>query len=287
MIHRWLVCVPLATLTLLSPARASEIRDTAGLFDPGAVRRAQAELERIERQFRVPVTIETIPSLDGRNVNDVAVLRDRQLGNRGLYILMAQQEHRISNVLIPGSLKARLSEPRLLAVRDAFTAEFKQGNFNGGLGRGVAAIEETLSVATAAAGRPLATPASRPPGAPVGAAPGGRPAVGVVPAPRPGGGTGLGPLIMLGLVIVAVLIGIRLLGRLFSGGRPGYGGPASMGRPGGYGYGGGGYGGGGGGFFSSLFGGLGGAIAGNWMYDQFSGRHQHGGEYQGGSVLDP
>ena len=44
---------------------------------------------------------------------------------------------------------------------------------------------------------------------------------------------------------------------------PGYGGP-------GYG------GGGGGGFMSSLFGGIGGAMAGNWLYDQFSGRH-HGG----------
>ena len=35
------------------------------------------------------------------------------------------------------------------------------------------------------------------------------------------------------------------------------------------GYGGGG---GGGGFMSSMFGGIGGALAGNWLYDQFSGR---------------
>ena len=39
-----------------------------------------------------------------------------------------------------------------------------------------------------------------------------------------------------------------------------------------------GYGGRGGGFLSSLFGGIGGAMAGNWLYDQFSGRH-HGGDY--------
>ena len=45
--------------------------------------------------------------------------------------------------------------------------------------------------------------------------------------------------------------------------------------PGGY-YGGGGpatAAGGGGGFFSGLLGGLGGAMAGNWLYDQMSGRH--------------
>jgi hypothetical protein len=277
---RWLLCVPLATLALSSPASASEINDTAGMFDPAVVRRAQAELERIERQYQVPITIETTPSLDGQNVNDLAVLRDRQRGNRGIYILMAQREHKISNVLIPGTLKDRLPEQRLLGVRDAFTAGFKQGDFNGGLTQGIRGIEAMLSVETAEAGRPLVPAAPRPPGARDRAAPAGRPLGGVAPAGRNGGGSGFGMLIMIGLVIVAVLIGLRLLGSLFGGARRGYGTPGS---PGGY-----GYGGGGGGFFSSLFGGLGGALAGNWIYDQFSGRHRSpGGDYQGGSSFDP
>ena len=82
-------------------------------------------------------------------------------------------------------------------------------------------------------------------------------------------------------MIVAVLVGIRLIGSLFGGGRGAYG--PGAGQPGmGPGYGGGpgygaGYGGrGGGGFFSSILGGIGGAMAGNWLYDQFSGRHQGG-----------
>src|SRR5262249_60082715 len=79
--------------------------------------------------------------------------------------------------------------------------------------------------------------------------------------------------LMIGLLIVGGLFLLRLLGGLFGANR-GYGAPGMMGRPG-YGPGYGGYG-GGGGFWSSMFGGIGGALAGNWLYDQFSGRH-HGG----------
>ena len=91
-------------------------------------------------------------------------------------------------------------------------------------------------------------------------------------------------LLLIGLGIFAVLIVLRLLGGLF-GRSAGAGYPNQMGRwagrgpawvpaagyyGGGAGYGGGG---GGGGFFSGLLGGLGGAMAGNWLYDQMSGRH--------------
>ena len=52
---------------------------------------------------------------------------------------------------------------------------------------------------------------------------------------------------------------------------------------------GGGYGGapaGGGGFMSSMFGGIGGALAGNWLYDQFSGGRHQSTSYDQGTV-DP
>ena len=89
-------------------------------------------------------------------------------------------------------------------------------------------------------------------------------------------GSASGRLLSIGLVILAVLIGIRLLGGLFGGGQAATAmvGPAWMvagpgtapamaarlrRRRGG-------------GFMSSMFGGIGGAMAGNWLYDQFSGR---------------
>ena len=73
-------------------------------------------------------------------------------------------------------------------------------------------------------------------------------------------------LLSIGLGILALFLVIRVLGALFSRGQGGYAGnqramgPGGMG--GGPGYGGGG---GGGGFMSSMFGGIGGALAGNWL----------------------
>ena len=95
---------------------------------------------------------------------------------------------------------------------------------------------------------------------------------------------------MLGVLVIGVLFVLRPDRRPLPGHRrrlqPGW---WPIGRPG-YGYGGGGYGGpggGGGGFFSSLFGGIGGAMAGNWIYDQFSGRHQGGGSVENASYDPP
>ena len=60
---------PLLLLALALPAvsrvEASEIRDRAGMFSPEAVKKAQAELDRIERRTRIPVVIETIDSIPG------------------------------------------------------------------------------------------------------------------------------------------------------------------------------------------------------------------------------
>lgn len=93
----------------------------------------------------------------------------------------------------------------------------------------------------------------------------------------------MGTFLLIILGIFGVLLVLRLLGGLFNrgagAGNSGQMGGMGMPRPGmgpgggpGY-YGGPGYGGRGGGFFSGMLGGLGGVLAGNWLYDQFSGRH--------------
>ena len=144
--------------------------------------------------------------------------------------------------------------------------------FDEGLEKGVEAIEKTLQghrVGTARAGARAGAPA------PIGA--------GARRGQAGGGSSVFGTFLLIGLGILAVLIVLRVLGGLFGrsagGGYPNQmgamGGPRPGMGPGGY-YGGGpGYGGrgGGGGFFSGLLGGLGGAMAGNWLYDQMSGRH--------------
>ena len=257
----WLYAVPLALAALAAPvtAGAASVRDQANLFSPDAVERAEADLNRVERENGVPVTIETIPSLNGESVEDVSLAHAKRAGSKGIHILIAKKEHKTYDRVSHAYSRA-INANRQETIREAFDASFKKGDFDGGLLQGVKTIGSVVS--TARAELPAAAPV---------------PVRGRgVPMPNRGanqGGFGLGSLLGIGLLIVGVLFFFRLIGSLFRGGG-GYA-PGQMGRPGyGPGYGGGG---GGGGFMSSLFGGIGGAMAGNWLYDQFSGRHHGGG----------
>jgi uncharacterized protein len=286
-----LLWVPGILLALGVPARAAEIRDRAGMFDAGTVTQLQKELSQIERKYEVPVVIETIDALprpsaekaeNRRIVNDLAVQHDRQDGNRGIFILLVKRDKLISDVLVPGWLARHVPESRRLSIRNAFIESFKKGDFNGGLRDGISAIDAALSTAQAEAGGSLRAQAAE--------RVGGRPRAGArpmppgrMPAPRPAGSP-WGPLIGIVLVIFGIIVVIRILGSLFGSGAPMAGAQGRMGGPGGYM--GPGYGGGGGGFMSSLFGGIGGAIAGNWLYDRFSGRHDGGGQF-GSTGYDP
>jgi uncharacterized protein len=86
------------------------------------------------------------------------------------------------------------------------------------------------------------------------------------PAQQP---VGFGGLIFVVAIVIGGVIVFSLISRMFGAGRAGQGYGAGYG-PGGYGPG-PGYG--VGGFMQSLTGGIFGAMAGHWLYDQFSGHH--------------
>lgn len=271
---RWLLAIPLVLATTVAPARAASIRDNAGMFDPRAVQEAKAELTQVESKYGLPVTIETIPSLDGRGIDAVLEEHARALGADGIYVLISKEDKKIE-AMRSGAFAAAFPTARLETIRQAIRAQFNKRDFSGGL---LAAVQAIRSEAAAAQAEHGSLRQGRQPRR--NAIPSAVPARG-----RPGAGRGtfgIGTLLAIGLIIIAVLIGIRLLGALFGAGRGAYG-PGRMGGPG---YGGPGYG-GGGGFLSGLFGGLGGAIAGNWLYDQFSGRHNHGGYTENTSYGSP
>ncbi len=258
---RWLLALPLICALPLGSAGAATIRDTAGMFDTNAVRDAQTRLDRIESRYQLPVTIETVDSLEGRNIDAVLTEHARERRAEGLYMLIAKGDKKF-DIESSGAYARAFPRERLERIRQAMRLEFNKRDFNGGLLAAVNAIDTEGRAAQAEFGSVKQSGANHKANVPLRQR--GRPVAGQ-------GTFGIGTLLGIGLFIVAVLIGIRLLGALFSGGA-GYGGPGRMGGPG---YGGGGYG-GGGGFFSGLLGGLGGALAGNWLYDQFSGRHHHG-----------
>src|SRR4051812_46208707 len=253
---RWLFALPLALAVSVGSARASSVRDDAGLFDPDVVRTAEAKLNQVEKENGITTTIQTIESLEGQSLEQASIERAKHTGTQGIFILIPKQEKKI-RVLVSRHYSQALAGSREKAIERAFIAKFKDGDFNAGLKDGVQTIAQEVAEARAANGGQLRR--AEGPIAPL-------PGRGVA---RPRGnpnGFGMGSLLGIGLVILAVLVGIRLLGALFGGNRGAYGpgpGPGYGGRPGmGPGYGGPGYGGGGGGgFMSSLFGGIGGAMA--------------------------
>ena len=282
--NRWMSPLPLLVLTALAVPQlgAAEIRDRAGMFSAEAVRKAQAEFDRSERTTSVPVVIETIPSIPGlergassaekrRAIEVLAEKKAKEIRYEGVYLLISKEDQVFSELLVRERYASLLPRDRRRAVRDAFLGEFKNNRFDAGLVKGAGTLAGSLSEA------PVAAPRRAVPG---------------VQAPRRGdaGKFGLGTLLAIGLGIFGVLVLLRVLGGLFGRGA-GYPAQTGMGGMGpgmgpGPGYGGPGYGYGGprgGGFFSGMLGGLGGALAGNWLYDQFSGRHAGAGHVDAGS----
>jgi uncharacterized membrane protein YgcG len=276
---RWLLALPAIFLATSWPSMAAEVRDKAGLFSPEAVTKAQAELDRVEREYRVPVRIETVASLNGSSIDEVLKQHARAIDAKGIYVLIARKERKTEAGESAGYAKY-FPRPKTIAIREAFNEEFGQGHLDAGLFKGVETIESTLAKAQAENGGPLrpTAPAARRAGQ--GVAPAGRLPVAGAQAGK--NSWGIGSLLTIVIAILGVFLVIRILGALFSASRGGYANQGRMGGPGGGpggpGYGAPGYGGGGGGgFMSSMLGGIGGALAGNWLYDQFSGRHHDAG----------
>jgi len=281
----WTALPLIAAALAWSPAAtatAAEVRDRAGMFSAEAVRKADAELDRIERQTGVPIHIETIDAISDlaadasdaakhEAVNELALKHAREIREGGLFLLISKRDKVFSRLQVSDRFAPLFPERDRVKVRDAMVSSFKKADMDGGLLAAAAAIDDVLPDQRVAAHpqprRGLA------PNAP------GRLDVDRRPPPAPAQ-FGLGSLLTIALGILGVLFVIRLFSGAFGGGQAGYpkGMPGAPGMGGGPGYG-PGYGGGygrGGGFFSSLLGGIGGAMAGNWIYDQFTGRHSGG-----------
>ncbi|MBI1840989.1 MAG: TPM domain-containing protein [Verrucomicrobia bacterium] len=243
-----------------------EVRDSAGLFSPSAVKQADDAVRRIQRDLRKDLVVETFAGVPENRKEDYArnreeffsgFVRDRAQSARidGIYVLVMKEPppHRYRIQVGIGQAtrqRAFLTSDRDELVRVIQTS-FREDKFDEGLRSGVAFVERTLR-GNLQGGSTLRSPASAAP----------------MRQDAPGGSSSFGSSIGSYIVIgVFVLGGIMLVGfvvRLLRGGMGG-GAPGMGGMGGGYGYG------GGGGFFSSLLGGIGGAIAGSWLYDRFLG----------------
>lgn len=277
MLTRKLLAVPMLLVATALSAFAAGIDDGASMFSAEAIEKASKTIDRTIRNDHLPVSIETIASLDGMSLQETAREHAQKHNEGGVFVLIVKNDHKI-HVMASNKFKERVSLGDQVAIRDVFTSAFRTGKFDEGLIGGVEAIERIAKRTAAARGGAFGRPGLDPRGG----------------APKKESGF-MSVFVLILIVIFGGLIIARILGALMGAGRgagAGYGAPPPnmMGGPGGppmrggYGYGGGG----GGGFFSSMLGGIGGAVAGNWLYDQFSGRHHSGlGGSEMGNQLDP
>lgn len=244
--------VSAALLFFAAVASAAEpgVKDSAGMFSADAVKSANEICREIEKKKGWQVVFETLPSLEGRPRQEVALQRARSLGVHGLYILIAKEEHQVQPERSASASRVFDSQVGR-EVTNVLSRSFKEGKFDKGLINAAKYLEE-IAMSRAAAG-PVQHAQPRGPDRAAG------PVFG-----QQHGGSSIWTYVLIG---GGLLIGLMLLGRLLSGGAAPMAPGGQMGSPMM-----GGMGGGGGGFFRGLLGGIGGAMLGNWMYDRFSGR---------------
>ena len=357
----------LIALTWARPVPAGDdprpVRDHARLFSPEAVRRADDALEAFRRDHGWQVIIETVESLGGRDVKEHAVADARAAQVRGLFVLIARDEHK---VWAQPSRSAEQAFPRTRteAISGAFIAAFKRKQYDQGLDDAVAAVRGAATPsplpaapsAGAVAAKPdPVSPKSTKPSPDVSSsptAPAGRSEPASEPPPAMGldrnmvpiiAAVALGGLLLIWLVSMAFRrpqspanFGGPPADRTQPTGPPAWAGPGAtpgpaagippgyapavppgyapavppgyatgarpgspIGGPAGYGPGyapappaAGGYGPpppqqGGGNFLGSLAGGIGGAVIGNVLYDQFGRPHHEGHPAPPGAALPP
>lgn len=245
---------------------ADPVTDLAGMLSPGAGQRIDAELRRQWQAGRFQLAILTLPSLGDRPIEDISiqVARAWALGSKdasnGVLLLVAPAEHKL-RIEVGSRLEGQLPDVvchRIIA--DAMAPRLREGDADGALLAGAAAITAVLdpqdplakeddgaSASDAASGQDAGGP-----GGP-GAAAGGPAVVGMLGILLWLLGHPL--VLLLVFFLLSILLRVLLGGGGFRGG--GFGGGGFGGGGFGGGFGGGGFGGGGGGF-------SGGGSSGGW-----------------------
>jgi uncharacterized membrane protein YgcG len=147
--------VPVITAQRPPSEATVEVRDRGEVFSRGAERLAREAMQRIHREHAIPVRIETIKSLDGAWIADVAGQRARAVNPEQLYILVAGSERDVGVIAARHGPASRLTDQQRETVRRAFLGPLQAGETDGALEQGVRAIGSTL--AAAAASKPTLT----------------------------------------------------------------------------------------------------------------------------------
>ncbi|MBL9167756.1 MAG: TPM domain-containing protein [Verrucomicrobiales bacterium] len=246
---------------------APGVRDDAAVFSSRTVRQADDAARMIQKQLHKELLVETFAGIPEGRSEEYArnreeffsnLVRDRARSAQldGIYVLVMKEppphRFRIQVGVGPATReKAFLTSNRDELVR-IFQSSFREDRFDEGLQNGVAYVERTLRAnlrPSAAAGTPSASPNGSWETA--------------AATNEPSSRGSIGSFLLLGVLLLGGILLVRFLFRMMRGSQGGQLAGA------------GGMGGRGGGFLTSLLGGIGGVMAGSWLYDRFMGGNAH------------
>jgi uncharacterized protein len=249
------ICVLLAALLALfaSPAAAQtfpkltgRVVDVANLLSPADEAELTGRLEQLEQASGRQLVVATVPSLEGRPVEDYGYRLGRTWGigqkgkDDGVILLVAPNEREVRVETGYGARVFLTDAMSSIIIRSTILPRFKAGDYPGGIKDGVAQIATQMALPPAEAQRRLNQAETQ-----TRASSSGR------------GGTSIGPVIVWMLIFFFVLMPLlRRAGGRRHRRRRGWGGPIILWGPG-FGGGFGGFSGGGGSFG-------GGGASGSW-----------------------
>lgn len=132
------------------PALTGRVVDVADLLAPAAETRIVADLARLEAVARDQLIVVTLPSLNGRPIEEVGLELGRAWGigrrelDNGVILLVAPNERQV-RIEVGTGLEALLTNERAsLIIRRDLLPAFRANRFEAGIGAGVSAISAVL-----------------------------------------------------------------------------------------------------------------------------------------------
>ncbi|MBI3043942.1 MAG: TPM domain-containing protein [Betaproteobacteria bacterium] len=161
---RWVVALALA-LPLSAPAQRAEVPyltgrvvDTAEILKPDTRRRLAEALRAHEQATTNQIAVLTVPTLHGESVEEYAlrVFEQWKLGQKGkdngVLVVVAPQDRRM-RIEVGYGLEGTLPDATAARIiRNVMTPRFREGDFDGGVTQGAAAIIAQLEGKPAQAG---------------------------------------------------------------------------------------------------------------------------------------
>ncbi|MGE4373977.1 MAG: YgcG family protein [Xanthobacter sp.] len=134
------------------PALTGRVVDDAHILDPQARMRLEAELAEQEQKTSDQLVVATVPSLEGRPIEDYAngLFRAWKLGqkqeNNGILLLVAPNERKV-RIEVGYGLEGVLTDAMASTIiRNVIIPEFKAGQMSDGTQKGAEAILELLNL---------------------------------------------------------------------------------------------------------------------------------------------